>query len=237
MWDQPSFQGGLPPQFCWTKYGTEAGEGIDAIFERKELEREANGGVFLWGIGNSLRPSIDALLKRTSDPVVCFSPMRSAAAAHDVAPSALSLWHSGYGIDGQDFAVPEFSVVTSRTGSGTRANRHFALVCQSDEPIARFDEPAGLGIDELTNLRTGSRLGSSQVTSVVRYSPSAGVPRNYSISFAARLVAPYFVTLTHRSPVPANRRAPSSSTESDWDDLLALRANHTSAAATLFSLL
>src|SRR5689334_16901759 len=35
----------LPLLFCWTRFGTEAGEPIEAILERKEREREATGGV------------------------------------------------------------------------------------------------------------------------------------------------------------------------------------------------
>ena len=48
----------LPTIFCWTRFGGEAGEPIEQILFRKEQERLANGGVFLWGIGNAVGPSI-----------------------------------------------------------------------------------------------------------------------------------------------------------------------------------
>ena len=60
----------LPDLFCWTKYGTEAGEDIGAILERKESERLASGGTFLWGVGNAIGPvSYTHLTLPTSDLV------------------------------------------------------------------------------------------------------------------------------------------------------------------------
>ena len=46
----------IPNYFCWTKIGTEAGETIESILLRKELERISNNGIFLWGVGNSIEP-------------------------------------------------------------------------------------------------------------------------------------------------------------------------------------
>lgn len=40
---------------CWSRMQAEAGQSLDAIVRRKELEREANGGLFLWGVGNLIR--------------------------------------------------------------------------------------------------------------------------------------------------------------------------------------
>src|ERR1700728_56037 len=36
---------GIPDRFCWTRFGTEAGESIEHILNRKEEERLANGGI------------------------------------------------------------------------------------------------------------------------------------------------------------------------------------------------
>jgi hypothetical protein len=52
----------LPGFFCWTRIGPEAAEPIQGILRRKEQERVANGGVFLWGIGNAVGPSLSELL-------------------------------------------------------------------------------------------------------------------------------------------------------------------------------
>ena len=77
----------LPEAFCWTKFGVEAGEPPLSIFQRKELERRRNGGIFLWGIGQSIGPSLPDLLRVTPSPEVLFSPIRTPAAAHDVSPA------------------------------------------------------------------------------------------------------------------------------------------------------
>src|SRR5687768_13573201 len=104
----------IPDSFCWTKYGTEAGEGIGSILERKERERLANDGLFLWGIGNAIGPSLLALLEAAARPQVVFTPMRSRPSSHDVAPTQTALWHRGFGLDGRPFELPAHSQVTSR---------------------------------------------------------------------------------------------------------------------------
>ena len=67
----------LPEYFCWTRFGTEAAEPIDSILGRKERERVANRGIFVWGIGNAIGPSIRELLRREAQPEVLFSPIKS----------------------------------------------------------------------------------------------------------------------------------------------------------------
>jgi hypothetical protein len=184
----------LPSSFCWTKFGTEAGEPIEAILRRKERERTSNGGIFLWGIGNSIRPSLLALLDHTSQPEVVFTPMVSAPAQRDVAPMRVITWRAGRGLDGRPYTVPQASLVTSGA-SASRPSRHYALVCQRANPLLAT-EGGSLSHGTLRNLRTGSVIGSSQVTSVVQHEPSR--PRSgpeYEIAFRASLVYPYLVTL------------------------------------------
>jgi hypothetical protein len=67
----------LPDCFCWTRFGTEAGQAIVHILQRKEQERSANDGLFIWGIGNAIGPSIRELVRRTNRPEVLFSPIKS----------------------------------------------------------------------------------------------------------------------------------------------------------------
>ena len=67
----------LPTIFCWTRFGAEAGETIETILERKERERQANRGVYFWGIGNSVAPGIAELVRRTTSPEVLFSSIKS----------------------------------------------------------------------------------------------------------------------------------------------------------------
>ncbi len=82
----------LPEVFCWTRFGTEAGQPIDEILDRKEQERAANSGMFFWGIGNSIGPSLRELLRCTPSPEVLFSPTRSTPRREDVAPPAVVAW-------------------------------------------------------------------------------------------------------------------------------------------------
>lgn len=219
----------LPSIFCWTKFGTEAGEATQSIFERKELERKRNGGIFLWGIGTSIRPSIAALLRETDSPEVIFSPMKSPASRKDTSPERLVLWSTAETYDGLDYKIPEHSLVTSRASADHARSAHFALVCESLQSISpkpdQGDTPP-LCLDDLRNLRTGSILGASQVTSVVRCL-SGNVPNEsaslYPVAVRARLVYPYFVRLTGALPIPDSLRLDRVGSEASlraMDDLL-----------------
>lgn len=205
---------GLPSVFCWTKFGTEAGEATASIFERKEIERQRNGGVFLWGIGSSIRPSLVALLQETEYPEVIFSPMKSAAAKRDVSPERLVLWTHADTYDGTPYEIPEYSLVTSRADSALSKKSHFALICKSTEPLVApsnvTSSQGSVCLEELRNLRTGSTLGASQVTSVVRRvtsdRTSGAATVNYPVAVRARLIYPYFVRLSKAFPIPDSLR-------------------------------
>ncbi len=193
----------LPAAFCWSKFGTEAGEAASSIVDRKDRERELNEGVFLWGIGSSIRPSLSLLLDLVDDPEVVFTPMLSAPATRDVRPGIVGRWNSAVGIDGSDFRIPEYSLVTSGSPSGTTPRRHYALVCERSEPLQIAPDEGWLDDDAVRNLRSGSRVGSSQVTSVVRSDTRRSERRRYRIAFRARLRPPYLLQLGHWSPIEA----------------------------------
>ena len=99
----------LPEYFVWTRYGTESGEAVESILARKEHERQAAGGMFLWGIGNSVAPSVRKLLVslKGRDPYVVFSPMLAAPRAVDVSPAEVVAWQSARGIDEQEWEMPD----------------------------------------------------------------------------------------------------------------------------------
>lgn len=83
----------IPDVFCWTKMGTEAGQSLTTIRQRKELERRAGGGVFAWGIGNSLGTAIyDAQrLSPTGYIEVLFTEMLGKPKLIDAKPSQMLL--------------------------------------------------------------------------------------------------------------------------------------------------
>lgn len=188
----------LPDCFVWTRYGTESGEAVDSILARKERERQIADGLFLWGVGNSVAPSVRKLLAHLKgrDPAVVFSPMLSRPRAVDVSPTEVVAWRCARGIDERDWAMPQGTLITSRTGPhGTRKSRHYALVCRRREPLRADDAGEHFSIDDLTNFVSGSRVGHSQVTSVVkRVRQSVFGP--YMATVVATLVYPYVVELT-----------------------------------------
>lgn len=187
----------LPKHFCWTRFGTEAGEKIDSILARKEQERLATGGMFLWGIGNSVGPAIRDLIRLEEHPKVLFSPMRSKPKAIDVVPSGLTVWSEALDLDGRDWPIPDGVKVTSRQGSesGRTKRSHYALVCRSSSPLRALDL-ASLRYEELVNLQSKNKLGASQVTAVVEQLVQGPADcTTYPVAFMAELVFPYFVRL------------------------------------------
>jgi hypothetical protein len=186
----------LPACFCWTRFGTEAGQAIDEIFERKEQERTANGGVFFWGIGNAVGPSIRELLRCTEIPEVLFSPIRSVPRLADAEPPAVVAWTAAETLEGESFQLPDRSLVTSRYDPNTPRRSSYALACFSPRPLheSRCDEQVSLS--GLRNLISGRPIGASQVTAVVQSTGAAPAEvGNYQISARAKLVHPYFLRL------------------------------------------
>lgn len=187
----------LPRRFCWTRFGTEAGEKIDSILARKERERLATGGLFLWGIGNSVGPAMRDLIRLEERPMVLFSPMRSKPKAIDAAPAALTVWSEALDLDGQDWPIPQGVKVTSRETSeaGCAKRSHYALVCRTSSPLTMLNH-ASLRYGELVNLQSKRKLGASQVTAVVELlARGEAASTTYPVAFMAELVFPYFVKL------------------------------------------
>lgn len=117
---------------CWSRMQTEAGQPLHQIVRRKELERQANGGVFVWGVGNPPAKAVRQLAL-SGDPIdAVFSVMKSRPKSVDVAPEAVFLWRGYIDQDGRHCRLPEGSIVTSRSNTqvGTKS-AHYALVCRS----------------------------------------------------------------------------------------------------------
>lgn len=191
----------IPRYFCWTRFGTEAAQEVSQIIARKEQERQASNGVFLWGIGNPVGPSIPELLRVSGCPEVLFSSIKSAPKSIDVNPPAVVAWTEGFGLNGKPFELPEGSLVTSRFDPNSPKRVHYALVCHSDAPLELCSDGASVHLRALRNLVTQRPLGCSQVTAVVEHSEChPGDSEGYRIAMRARLVDPYFIRLHH--PIP-----------------------------------
>lgn len=191
----------LPKHFVWTRYGSEAGQSAHAILQRKERERQIAGGVFLWGIGNSIAPSVRALLSATENttPTVVFSPMLSKPKAIDVKPARVVKWLSAIGLDGQSWPMPIGSLVTSRFDAGRQPKRrHYALVCSRQAALEPDELAPMFSVESLRNFASGNPVGHSQVTSVVSRADGRHNDLNgpYVAALAATLVYPYILELS-----------------------------------------
>jgi hypothetical protein len=205
----------IPLQFCWTRFGTEAAQSINQILVRKEEERQANHGLFLWGIGNPVGPSILELVRRASVPEVIFSPIKSAPREEDVAPPAVVAWTAGSTICGDRYVLPETVLVTSRFVPSQPRRSHYALVCYSEQQLRMVSSDRRIALGSLRNLVSGRKVGASQVTAVVERTPdTAQDTSQYSVSMRARLVPPFFVKLTEH--VVISCEFDDATREKDW---------------------
>ncbi len=193
----------IPRYFCWTRFGTEAAQTISQIIERKEEERRAGAGMFLWGIGNAVGRSILELLRVSDRPDVLFSAIKSTPKTCDVNPPAVAAWTDARGLRGESFTLPEQALVTSRFDPASPKRMHYALVCYSEQPLVLSRSCASIQFQRLRNLVTQRPVGASQVTAVVEYGGGGSDhSQGYDVAIRARLVAPYFIRL--HQPIPLN---------------------------------
>lgn len=186
----------VPEVFCWTKMGTEAGQSLDAIIERKELERELGDGVFFWGIGTSLGQRIWQFIDSVSKPHVLFSPMQAKPKKIDSCPEKVFVWTAYLDRRGIKCKMPEHALVTSRgLSNGQAKKKHYALVCRKSSPLLGDQWPS-VNWAKLKNYNSDSNLGFSQVTAIVEYKRSVKFPcDDYNVLFGAELTYPYYITL------------------------------------------
>ena len=195
----------FPFSFVWSRFGTEAGQAIDSILHRKERERVANAGIFYWGIGNAVGPSLAALINQTDEPEVLFSPIKSSPRKEDAHPECVVTWTAATGLNGDPYTLPVRSLITSRFT--VRRQHHYALVCSSVLPLtdahtANRSTAEGISLADLSNFVTGRPIGASQVTAVVqRRNGQSASGSTYPVSFRAKLVPPYFIRLSAPRPI------------------------------------
>jgi hypothetical protein len=186
----------LPSTFCWTKMGDEAWQGLSGIIARKDTERVLGNGIFFWGIGSALGQRIWTFIKATDAPLVLFSPMKAKPKVIDAKPDRIFAWTAYIDRRGVKHSIPNHALVTSRGTSGGKVkSRHFALVCRKHTPFSNESWPL-LNSASLRNFESGSRLGFSQVTTIVEsIDHKTTKDSSYRILFGADLVEPFYVTL------------------------------------------
>lgn len=193
---------GVHHYVCWSRMQAEAGQALETIIQRKELERRSNGGIFVWGVGNA-PARLTRALAQTGQPVrAIFSIMKSKPRPSDANAKDLLLWQAYLDSDGIERPLPDGSIVTSRAGTANNRKRaHYALICRSncgldlDHSGARFDPAAFRNAGE-----QGRPVGASQVTALLRQVTGQRADGPYAVNMEADLVGAYWVRLT--SPVP-----------------------------------
>lgn len=190
---------------CWSRMQAEAGQGLDAIVARKELERSAGAGVFFWGVGNAPSVAISALA-RLGEPVpVIFSIMKSKPKKIDVAPSRVVAWRRYFDAEGAERDLPPSAIITSRGDSANGSKRaHYALMCRSGEPLAlRRGEVFDVNAYRNAGGR-GAPVGASQVTALLRQVSEPSATSDYEANLRAQLEGSYWVRLSDPVDVPAS---------------------------------
>lgn len=209
--------------------GVEAGQELAAIVQRKEWERQLGGGLFFWGIGQSLGKNAEIVADDVATLHAIFSPMPSKPKNIDVNPTEVVMWTAWVDPYGETKPLPSHCLVTSRASlpSGKRKEIHYALVCTSEQAL---DSTPSICVfpDRLRNVMTDKPLGASQVTAVVRVATSTGVAnkaKSYPVSFTAELQFPYFVRLVQPVLLDANdleeiSRVPMSGDMESWANVV-----------------
>lgn len=179
--------------------GSEAGQTLSDIIRRKDLERACGDGVFAWGIGNSVGPAIKHAKLSEHVPVLeaLFTPMKAAPKAIDSAPSSIVMWLGYIADSGETTPLPDHMLITSRghSGSGEEKRGHYALICRSTDSLAMQNTRDAIDHRAVSNLVSSNPVGSSQVTSVVRYRSTESREASYPVLFRAQLTGQAFVRL------------------------------------------
>ena len=182
----------------------EAGQSLEAIVTRKDLEREAGEGLFCWGIGNAPPRSLCDVVRRGPDIDVVFSMMKSRPKSSDVAPSGLIVWRSYFDYEGEERALPPSVLLTSGPKAGGRA--HYALMCRAGQALkladlGAFDPTAYLNVSEAAR-----PVGASQVTALLRRVAGEQENAGYRINLRASLANSSWVKLGKPLELSARRR-------------------------------
>lgn len=179
----------------------EAGQPLDLIVHRKELERTATGGTFFWGVGNAPSTATKHIAKLGIPVLAVFSRMKTRPKARDVTPSIIFVWRRYMDIEGIIRPLPDGVLVTSR-GSTDRGikHTHYALMCRSQTPLKLH---SGIPFDPNAFRNVGGRRGSvgaSQVTVLLCRAQDDG-PTDYEANLQAQLHGSYWVRLFDPRPI------------------------------------
>ena len=232
----PETSHNVRPIICWSRMQAEAGQGLERILHRKELERRACGGTFFWGVGNAPGAAPGRFARDRVPVQAIFSVMKSRPKSRDAHATELNVWRGYHDEFGTEQELPAGVLVTSRAGQkGARERAHYALICHSEWRVA-LDDLGPFNPKAFRNVGgRGAPVGASQVTALLRLSdPQATDDASYRINIRAKLIGGYWVRLTDpvrlsgacaRSLLTQLEDVPELCVD-DWRDLVAeLRGN------------
>ncbi|XXX76348.1 hypothetical protein WMF30_52740 [Sorangium sp. So ce134] len=197
----------LSEVICWTRIQAEAGEQLDTIIARKELERQAEDGLFFWGVGNAPAKAASLLAKSMQRVDVIFSIMKSKPKAFDAYPSDLYIWRRFVDLNGTVRPLPASVLITSRGDvRGGAKRRHYALMCHSENPLVLGDYGAFFPSAYRNVGGTGAPIGASQVTALLKRDTSDGTTPEYHINMRAKLTGSYWVKLADPAAISGAKR-------------------------------
>ena len=181
--------------FVWTKMQSEGGQSLSAILALKEAERLAGGGIFWWGVGNSLGTAVKEAAKSARGTLpILFSMMRATPQRKDVNPGQVHLWTTWADATGAVHNVPAHVLEWSRGADNKKT--HYALVCRAPTPLVIGDH----GPFDPSRCRThlGNPPGASQVTALLQGDLGEDhSPGTYHFGFRATLIEPWTVQLVN----------------------------------------
>lgn len=182
----------------------EAGQSIEAIVARKELERRAGEGLFCWGVGSAPPRSLGEFSRLGKDIDVVFSLMKSRPKPADVTPAGLVVWRSYTDSEGRERALPANALITSRAKADGRS--HYALMCHSQQALALgdfggFDPSIWRNVSE-----AGRPVGASQVTALLRRVADTMGIAGYRVNLRAVLAKGYWIKLGSPLEVPKRKQ-------------------------------
>lgn len=133
-----------------------------------------------------------------------FSSIKSPPRTADERPSHVARC-AGRGLFAERVELPDAACVTSRWDPSRPTTPRYALVCATESPLA-LGEHGELRVAQLRNLRSGARVGASQVTAVVRRTdgpPDEAAVAAYPVALRTSLAWPYVIRLTDPAPLAA----------------------------------
>ncbi len=197
----------------------EAGQALERIIARKECERQAGDGLFLWGVGTAPAVAIGAIARLGLSVPVIFSTMRSRPKAVDAKPARVAVWRQYVDKNGAQRPLPDHCLVTSRADGASEPKRaHYALMCRADVPLALG---SGTGFDHRAFRNAsgnGAPVGASQVTALLQPCGSSAPNPLYEVNMTARLAASYWVRLADPREISARERAAIDDSPTDSPD-------------------